>query len=80
MQEYSSYLQQERGLAAAAIRQHLWWARRFLNSFYKANQVRLASLRAEQIADFVRRLYQGLAVLTAAGRIVKMDDGYRLAG
>jgi hypothetical protein len=25
-------------------------------------------------------LYQGLAVLTAAGRIVKMDDGYRLAG
>jgi integrase/recombinase XerD len=55
MQEYSSYLQQERGLAAATIRQHLWWVRRFLNSFYKANQVRLASLRAEQIADFVRR-------------------------
>ncbi len=25
-------------------------------------------------------LYQGLAALTAAGRIVKMDDGYRLAG
>jgi hypothetical protein len=25
-------------------------------------------------------LYQGLAALTAAGRIVTMDDGYRLAG
>jgi hypothetical protein len=25
-------------------------------------------------------LYQVLAALTAAGRIVKMDDGYRLAG
>ena len=55
MQEYSSYLQQERGLAVTTIRQHLWWVRRFLNSLYRANQVRLASLRAEQIADFVRR-------------------------
>jgi len=25
-------------------------------------------------------LYQELAALTAAGRIVKMDNGYRLAG
>src|ERR1700730_13203954 len=54
LQEYSFYLQHERGLAAATIRQHLWWARRFLTTFYGANQARLASLGTKQIVDFVR--------------------------
>lgn len=53
--EYSSYLQQERGLAVTTIGQYLWCARQFLKRLYDTGRVRLSSLRAREIADFVRQ-------------------------
>jgi integrase/recombinase XerD len=59
LQEYSTYLQRERGLAPATIHQYSWSVRRFLTAVYSTHRVNLASLRAKQIADFVRRFAAG---------------------
>ena len=66
LREYSTYLQEERGLAATTIKQYLWSVRRFLSGLYGAGQVRLASLRAKQIVDFVRGRAPGDRTFAAA--------------
>ncbi len=66
LREYSTYLQEERGLAATTIKQYLGSVRQFLNSLYRAGKVQLASLRAKQIVDFVRGRAPGDRTFSAA--------------
>ena len=66
LREYSAYLQQEQGLAATTIKHYLGAVRQFLRSLYGAKPVRLASLRAIQIIDFVRRHAPGDRTFSAA--------------
>ncbi len=66
LREYSIYLQQEQGLAATTIKNYLGAIRRFLGNLYGVKPVRLASLRAIQIVDFVRRRAPGDRTFSAA--------------
>lgn len=55
LQEYSAYLQQERGLERTTIKQYLWCVRQFLQSQHGFRSLRLGALRAKQVCDFVRQ-------------------------
>jgi len=59
LQEYSTYLQRERGLAPSTIQQYSWSVRRFLRTVYSTDRVNLGSLRAKEITDFVRQFAAG---------------------
>jgi integrase/recombinase XerD len=55
LQEYRSYLQQDRGLAASTIANYTGVVRRFLTSISGPSDLRLASIRGADITDYIRR-------------------------
>lgn len=54
-QDYRNYLLQERALAPESVQQYIIVMRRFLSSQFPSGKVRLKSLRAKDVADFVSR-------------------------
>jgi len=55
LQEYRSYLQEDRGLASTTIENYAGHIRRFLADRCGAEELNLGSIRASQITDYVRR-------------------------
>jgi site-specific recombinase XerD len=55
LQEYTSYLQEDRGLALATIENYAGYVRHFLTDISGEDGLRLASVHASQIADYIRR-------------------------
>jgi len=55
LQEYSSYLHVDRGLAPATIENYAGYVRHFLTDISGEAELRLASVHASQIADYIRR-------------------------
>ncbi len=55
VQEYESYLHEDRGLAPATLENYARAVRRFLTSICSTGELRLASVRATQITDYIRR-------------------------
>jgi integrase/recombinase XerD len=55
LHEYSSYLHEERGLAPATIENYAGYVRHFLTDISGEAELRLASVHASQIADYIRR-------------------------
>ena len=56
LQEYVSYLREERGLASTTIENYAGAVRRFLTSLDGDGELRIGDLRAVQIADFIRTM------------------------
>ena len=55
LQEYRSYLREDRGLASATIENYAGYARHFLTYISGEDELRLASVHASQVADHIRR-------------------------
>jgi site-specific recombinase XerD len=55
LQEYRSYLNEDRGLAPATIENYASYVRHFLTDISGEDELRLASVHASQIADYIRR-------------------------
>lgn len=55
MQEYRSYLNEERGLAPATIENYSGYVRLFLTDISSEGELCLASVHASQITDYIRR-------------------------
>jgi integrase/recombinase XerD len=55
LQEYGSYLHDDRGLAPATVENYAGYVRHFLTDISGEDDPRLASMRASQIADYIRR-------------------------
>src|SRR5262249_40791677 len=55
LQEYSSYLHEERGLAPATIENYAGYIRPFLTDISGEAELHLASVHASQIADYIQR-------------------------
>ena len=55
LQEYRCYLHEDRGLAPATIENYAGYVRHFVTEISGAAELRLASLHAGQIADYIRR-------------------------
>ncbi len=55
LQEYRSHLRQERGLATSTIDNYTGVVRRFLTSASGPRDLRLASIRGVDVADYIRR-------------------------
>ncbi len=55
VQEYMSHLYEDRGLALATVENYAGAVRRFLISICGTGELRLASMRASQITDYIRR-------------------------
>lgn len=55
LQEYKSYLQEDRGLAPTTIENYAGYVRRFLADMSGTEELNLGSIRASQITDYVRR-------------------------
>jgi integrase/recombinase XerD len=55
LQEYRSYLHEDRGLAPATIENYTGYVRHFLTDISGEDDLRLASVHASQIADYIRR-------------------------
>jgi site-specific recombinase XerD len=55
LQEYRSYLNEERGLAPATIENYSGYVRVFLSDTFSEGELCLASLHASQITDYIRR-------------------------
>ena len=55
LQEYKSYLQEDRGLAPTTIENYAGYIRRFLADMCGTGEPKLGSIRASQIADYIRR-------------------------
>jgi len=55
LQEYSSYLQEDRGLAPTTIQNYAGYIRRFLADMCGTEELKLGSIRAKQIVDYIRR-------------------------
>src|ERR1700722_4469539 len=55
LQEYKSYLQEDRGLAPATIENYAGYVRHFLTDKSGGDDLHLASVHASQIADYIRR-------------------------
>lgn len=55
LQQYISYLHEDRGLASTTIENYAGYARRFLVDMCGAEELKLGSMRASQITDYVRR-------------------------
>jgi integrase/recombinase XerD len=70
LQEYRSYLQQERGLATSTIDNYTGAVRRFVTSISGPRDLRLASIRATDIADYIRRYAPRGRTFAAAKDIV----------
>ena len=55
LQEYRSYLHEDRGLAPTTIENYAGYIRRFLAIVFGTEELKLGSIRANQIADYIRR-------------------------
>lgn len=55
LQEYTGWLQEERGLAPSTIENYAGYIRRFLSSICGADEPRLAGISASQVTDYIRR-------------------------
>lgn len=55
LQDYRSYLQEDRGLAPTTIENYAGYIRRFLADMCGTEELKLGSIRASQIADYIRR-------------------------
>jgi site-specific recombinase XerD len=55
LQEYTSWLREERGLAPSTIENYTGYIRRFLTSTCGADEPRLAGISASQVTDYIRR-------------------------
>jgi integrase/recombinase XerD len=55
LREYGSYLHEDRGLAPTTIGNYTAYVRHFLTEISGAAEPRLASLHADQIADYIRQ-------------------------
>jgi site-specific recombinase XerD len=55
LQEYCSYLHEDRGLAPATIENYAGYVRHFLTDISGEAELRLASVHASRIADYIRR-------------------------
>ncbi len=55
LQDYKSYLHEDRGLASATVENYAGYIRRFLADMCGAEELKLGSIRASQIADYIRR-------------------------
>jgi integrase/recombinase XerD len=55
LQEYGSYLHEDRGLASTTIENYAGSVRRFLMNICGTGELRLTSIHAGQITDYVRR-------------------------
>jgi integrase/recombinase XerD len=55
LQEYGSYLHEDRGLAPATVKNYSGYVRHFLTDISGEDELRLASVHASQIADYIRR-------------------------
>ena len=55
LQDYKSYLHEDRGLAPATVENYAGYIRRFLADMCGTEELKLGSIRASQIADYIRR-------------------------
>ncbi|KUM28239.1 hypothetical protein AU467_34925 [Mesorhizobium loti] len=55
LQEYSSYLHEDRGLTPVTIENYAGYVRRFLTDISGGDDLQLAAMHASQIADYIRR-------------------------
>jgi site-specific recombinase XerD len=55
LQEYRSYLQEDRGLASATIENYAGYIRRFLVDRCGSEELKLGSICAKEIVDYIRR-------------------------
>ena len=55
LHEYGSYLHEDRGLAPATVENYAGYIRRFLADMCGTEELKLGSIRASQIADYIRR-------------------------
>jgi site-specific recombinase XerD len=68
--EYRGWLREDRGLAPATIENYAGYVGRFLTEISGGLELRLASVRAAQIADYIRRLAPKDRTFAAAKHIV----------
>lgn len=68
--EYRGWLREERGLAPATIENYAGYVGRFLRAVSGGSELRLASVRAGQIADYIRWLAPKDRTFAAAKHIV----------
>jgi len=55
LQEYAAWSREERGLAPSTVENYAGYVRRFLTSICCTEKLRLASISASQITDYIRR-------------------------
>ena len=80
LQEYRSYLQQDRGLAASTIAHYTGVARRFLTNISGPNDLRLASIRGVDITDYIRgHAPQGRTFAAAKDMVTTLRSFFRFA-
>lgn len=69
-QEYAAWLTEQRGLAPATVRGYAGTISRFLSRIHVGGAPRLASIRAIQIADYIRRNAPGNQTFSSAKNTV----------
>ena len=80
LQEYRSYLQQDRGLATSTVANYTGVVRRFLTSISGPSDLRLASIRGADIADYIRRhAPQGRTFAAAKDMVTSLRSFFRFA-
>jgi len=68
--EYKDWLREDRGLAPATIENYAGYVGRFLTEVSGGSELRLASVRSGQIADYIRRLAPKDRTFASAKHIV----------
>lgn len=68
--EYKNWLREDRGLAPATIENYAGYVGRFLTTVSGGSELRLASVRPDQITDYIRRLAPKDRTFAAAKHIV----------
>lgn len=68
--EYKNWLREDRGLASATIENYAGYVGRFLMKVSGGSELRLASMRPDQVTDYIRRLAPKDRTFAAAKHIV----------
>ncbi|HEY2660401.1 MAG TPA: tyrosine-type recombinase/integrase [Caulobacteraceae bacterium] len=80
LQEYRSYLQQDRGLAPSTIAGYAGVVGRFLTSVSGPSDLRLASIRGADVTDYIRRhAPQGRTFAAAKDMVTALRSFFRFA-